>query len=164
MGRIRKRGVQSLVALFATLALMGGVAAADPLEVPAPTGPINTYYAENGGFGVFCAQAWVRLDHTTGGNYQGVATTATKYSSSGLCADPLGLDAGYAYAYVMVKRPNNTVCGWNGGYNGQGQYVTYVSTGSTSCTGGQAYSYGYHNSQLYSYDDFSWTTPTHASI
>src|SRR5687768_6672663 len=108
MHRLRRRGAKFFVTLVAVSSLVVGVAGAHTIPVPAPYGPDNTYYAEDGAFGVFCAVAHVNIWHNT--SYEGVAYTISKYSPSDLCSAALSLDQGLLYAAATVYRPNGAVC------------------------------------------------------
>lgn len=165
MDQIRKYSVRVAIAFSAVLLMMmSGVASAHgPIGVPPPTGPRNTYYAENGAWGVFCANGYIELVHLSGGSFRSYGETITKSSGSGLCADLLPLDANHIYLGLTLRRSDGAVCSvrtqWNSGSAAGVLFSTPASGGA--CAGQTVRTDATHQTYMYTYDSLVWSTPYH---
>lgn len=148
------------VACSSVLALVAGGAFAHTVTAPPPAGPINTYYAENGPFGVFCAQTYADVSHPSA--WQGVAITGAKHSASGLCANDLVVDPYHLNATAYLTRSDGSLCNskslWN---TSAASSVWTVVTGCGPPATGRMFTTATSQSLLYSWDNGGLVTDLH---
>lgn len=168
MSRFRARWTSRVGIVGALALLVGslgtGVAWAHTVTNPPPSGPENTFVAQNGAFGLFCGVKYNQITDVVSGWEAGAITNA-RYSPGGVCNADLDLDANLIKVQARVQRADGTYCaGYSTAYNPWGAAYNLALVVTTQCgtASGSRRTVSVHRITLYSDSgNNGWQTPYH---